>query len=80
MSAKGAIMPHSRVFLALAVAAAILAGGCATTELPVRQYPSGYDPQVRTIAVAEFDNQTPNARAGEYVAQRLSSVLRATRS
>jgi len=53
---------------------AIAAGGC-TKTFWVRQYPAFYDPELKTVAVVPFYNETDDPRAGEVVAHRLAAAL-----
>jgi len=57
-------------------AALLTAGGC-KTMLPVRQYPSFYDPSIRTVAVVDFANSTLRGPAGTFLSRRLADALKA---
>ena len=50
--------------------------GC-TKTIEINRYPSFYTPDLQSIAVLPFDNDTLNARAGQYLAERLAASLRA---
>jgi hypothetical protein len=58
----------------LLLAAAV--GGCAA-EVTVRQYPPFYDPELKSVAVVPFANDTLRARAGEFLANRVAAALKA---
>jgi hypothetical protein len=66
---------HNALPRLLAVALAT-AGGCKAT-IPVRQYPSFYDPAVRTVAVLDFDNRTLRGPAGTFLGRRVADALEA---
>ncbi len=70
-------MRHLRVLILAGLASsASLLTGC-QADLPIREYPSFYDPDLRTVAVAPFANDTLNERAGAYIATRLARALEA---
>ena len=59
--------------LALAVA---LPAGC-SRRISLLHYPDFYDPQIKTVAVVEFDNDSLQSNAGMFVATRLADALSA---
>jgi hypothetical protein len=65
------------VGLALVVAGAAALAGCGRKSFMVQAHPTFYTPELKVVAVAPFDNQTPQFGAGETVADRLAAALRA---
>lgn len=54
------------------------AAGCSTTSMRVIRYPDFYGPDLRTVIVLPFDNETLSPEAGRFVAHRIAAVLAAT--
>lgn len=73
-------MRHLRMLILTGLAGSMaLLAGC-QADLPIREYPSFYDPDLRTVAVAPFANDSLNERAGQYIATRLARALEANRT
>ncbi|MDP6635044.1 MAG: LPS assembly lipoprotein LptE [Phycisphaerae bacterium] len=49
--------------------------GC-TKTIEIRHYPTFYTPDLKSLAVLPFDNDTLNKQAGHYLADRLAKSLR----
>jgi len=63
-------MRTARLSILLAVAAA----GC-SAEIPITQYPPFWTPELRTIAVEPFRNESTASEAGTVVARRVATAL-----
>jgi len=63
-----------RLVLLACVGVGLLAG-CGGTSFQVQQYPPFYTPDLKTAAVAPFDNRTPQVGAGGIVAEGLAGHL-----
>ncbi|MBC8372473.1 MAG: hypothetical protein H8E53_02685 [Planctomycetes bacterium] len=49
--------------------------GC-TKTIEIRHYPAFYTPDLQSVAVLPFDNDTLDVRAGQYLAERLARSMR----
>ena len=58
----------------LSILLAVAAVGC-NAEIPITQYPPFWTPQLRTIAVEPFRNESTAPEAGTVVARRVASAL-----
>ena len=62
--------------LGLSLAGGVLLGGC-DKKITITQVPVFYTPQLKSIAVARFRNQTPVKGAGEIIADQVAAGLMA---
>ena len=65
-----------KTLLLLAVTCCFIGIGC-TKTIEISQYPSFYTPDLRSVAILPFDNDTLNASAGQYLTEQLTRSLRA---
>jgi hypothetical protein len=66
----------SRMLLAVAICAGMIALSGCSQSFTAREYPSFYDPNLRTIAVVPFHNETNARGAGTLAAENLAAALR----
>jgi hypothetical protein len=66
-----------QISTALVAAAAMIACGGCSKSFTARRYPAFYDPNLRTVAVLPFQNDTGVQGAGRLAADTLAAALRA---
>ncbi len=64
-------------YSALLVLAGLAAGAGCSTKIAIVQYPPFYTPEMKTIAVVPFRNQSTGKNAGAIVADKLAAALMA---